>query len=157
NAARILTNYPTLNPSKVLGNFKGSLSGKGERLALTMPDEVASTNSSGVLVTNTIHITVDEVTYGAGGRWGAWSHGGGSSLELIDARSDHRLAPNWADSDETAKSSWTNVEWAGILDNGNGAADSLQIFLQGAGECLVDNVEVFASGGPNLVANADFE
>lgn len=135
----------------------GNLSSQGERIALAMPDQAISTNSSGGFVTNTIYILVDEVNYGTGGRWGQWSDGGGSSLELINARSDHRLAPNWADSDETAKSGWTNVEWTGVLDNGNGAADSFHVFLQGAGECLVDNVEVFASGGPNLISNSDFQ
>ena len=85
-----------------------------------------TTNIGGHAVTNTIHIVVDEVTYGTGGRWGQWAHGGGSSLELMDARSDRRLAPNWADSDETAKSPWMTIEFTGVLDNGNGAADSLQ-------------------------------
>jgi len=32
-----------------------------------MPDEVASTNASGVLTTNIIHIVVDEAEYGTGG------------------------------------------------------------------------------------------
>ena len=58
------------------------------------------------------------MTYGTGGRWGQWSRGGGSSLELIDPHSNHRLAANWADSDETAKSVWTNIENTGVLDNG---------------------------------------
>ena len=53
--------------------------------------------------TNTIFVVEDEVTYGMGGRWGEWSGGGGSSLELIDPHSNHRLAANWADSDDTAK------------------------------------------------------
>ena len=39
-----------------------------------------------------------------GGRWGQWAHGGGSSLELINPNTNHRLAGNWADSDETRKS-----------------------------------------------------
>jgi len=64
-------------------------------------------------------------------------------------RSDHRLAPNWADSDETAKSVWTNIEFTGVLDNGSDTPDSLQIILLGPGECLVDNVEVIPSGGAN--------
>src|SRR6266571_6448623 len=49
------------------------------------------------------------------------------------------------------------IEFTRVLDNGNGSADSFQVFLQGAGECLVDNVEVFAQGGPNLVVNPTFE
>src|SRR2546423_7143548 len=83
-----------------------------------MPAQVVTTNASGYLKTNTIHVAVDEVTYGAGGRWGKWSGGGGSSLELRDARSDHRLAPNWGSSDESKKSPWMNVEFTGVIDNG---------------------------------------
>jgi len=71
--------------------------------------------------------------YGIGGRWGTWAHGGGSSLELVDPRSDHRLAPNWADSDETGKSAWVTIEHTGVLDNGNGTADALQIITLGRG------------------------
>ena len=157
NAARLLTNYPALSGANAVGDFDGTLAKGGEHLALAMPDEIVSTNAAGQLVTNLIHIVVDDVNFGTGGRWGQWARGGGSSLELIDPRSDHRLAPNWADSDETAKSAWKNVEFTGVLDNGNGAANSLQIILLGPGECLVDNVEVFASGGANLIQNPDFE
>ena len=68
--------------------------------------------------TNTIYVEEDQVTYGTGGRWGEWSGGGGSSLELIDPHANHRLAANWADSDESQKSAWTNIETTGVLDNG---------------------------------------
>jgi len=157
NAARLLANYPGLTGANTRGDFSGSLAHGGEHLVLARPDEIASTNAAGNTVTNIIHIVVDDVSYGTGGRWGKWAHGGGSSLELIDARSDRRRAPNWADSDETAKSGWVNIEFTGVLDNGNGAADSLQVILLGSGECLVDNVEVFAGGGQNLIPNPDFE
>ena len=56
-----------------------------------MPEFETSTNNLGQLVTNNVDIVVNEVTYHDGGRWGQWSDGGGSSLELIDARSNHRL------------------------------------------------------------------
>lgn len=157
NALHLMTNYPNLSGLNTVGDFSGSLAGSGERIALSKPDEIVSTNSAGQYVTNTIHIVVDEVTYDVGGRWGKWSKGGGSSLELVDANADHRLAPNWADSNETTKSAWTTVEYTGVLENGNGAADSLQILALGAGEYLVDNVEVFAAGGQNLVTNPGFE
>src|ERR1044071_622445 len=157
NAARLLTNYPNLTGANTLGDFNGTLAHGGEHIALAMPDEVAGTNAAGQMVTNTIHIVVDEVTYGTGGRWGRWARGGGSSLERIDPRADGRLAPNWADSDETRKSAWTTVQFAGVLDNGSGPADSLEIILLGAGECLVDSVEVLPAGGANLVVNPDFE
>jgi hypothetical protein len=157
NAARLLSNYSNLTGANILGDFSGSLAHSGGRVALAMPDETVGTNAAGQLVTNQLHVVVDEVTYGTGGRWGKWAHGGGSSLELIDPRSDRRLAPNWADSDESGKSGWTTIAYTGVLDNGTGPADSLQIMLLDAGECLVDNVEVFAAGGSNRVANSTFE
>jgi hypothetical protein len=157
NAAHLLTNYTTLTGSNTLGNFDGTLSGGGERLVLTMPDTIIVTNSTGLVETNVIAIAVDEVTYGTGGRWGQWADGGGSSLELIDARANHRLAANWADSDETQKSQWTVIEHTGVLDNGSGTPDELQMLLQGAGECLVDAVEVVDSGGVNRINNSSFE
>ncbi|MEZ5328862.1 MAG: hypothetical protein R3F19_27770 [Verrucomicrobiales bacterium] len=101
-------------------------------------------------------VVVDEVTYGDGGAWGQWSDGGGSSLELIDARADNRLAANWRDSDESTKSTWTTVEHEGLLDLGKGAADRIQLFLMGKGEAMVDDVQVAWEGRDNLVANGDF-
>ena len=161
NALRLRANYPNLNLTNCLGDFGGKLSGSGERLALTMPDTLVSTNGNGAAVTNTIHIAVDEVSYQTGGRWGQWSDGGGSSLERIDPHANSRLAANWADSDETQKSSWTNIETTGVLDNGMNYDSSIglaQFGLLDVGECLVDNVEVRSgSYGENLVANSDFE
>jgi hypothetical protein len=157
DAARLRSNHAHLTPVSALGNYEGSLANGGERVFLTMPDEVVTTNILGVPVTNTIRIVVDEVNYGTGGRWGRWSDNGGSSLELIDPRSDHRLAPSWADSDESAKSAWTTVEWTGVLDHGQGAADQFHLFLLGEGECLVDDVEVIPQGGANVVSNPGFE
>lgn len=151
------SNYPGLSAAITLGNYGGTLANGGERLELTMPDEIASTNSSGVLVTNRIHIPVDEVSYKSGGRWGRWSGGGGSSLELRDPRSDGRLAPNWADSDETGKSAWVTVEATGVMDNGWADATQLHITLLGAGEALIDNVEVIPAGGANVIQNGTFE
>jgi len=155
--ARLLSKYSNLNSANTFGNFEGTLSDRGEKLVLSMPCRTISTNRLGALVTNTHLVEICEVTYGQGGRWGKWSDGGGSSLELIDPHSDPRRAPNWADSDETAKSSWTMVETTGSLDNGRDTPNSLQIYTLDAGECLIDNVEVFMSGGLNLVPNPSFE
>jgi hypothetical protein len=157
NASRMLTNYPNLNAGNLIGNFSGKLSHHGERLALAMPDTTVTTNQAGLPQTNTIYITMDEVTWGTGGRWSQWSAGGGSSLELIDPHADHRLAPNWADSDETHKAPWTIISATGTIDNGDVAADELQVLLQDAGECLIDNVQVLNSSGSNLIANSTFE
>src|SRR5205085_549493 len=84
DTTRLRANYAQLNSGNTFGNFQGSLSGSGERLTLTKPDEVASTNSVGKLTTNIIHIVVSDVTYAQGGRWPELADGAGSSLELID-------------------------------------------------------------------------
>lgn len=151
NIANLFTKYTNLNTGNTFGNYSGKLSHNGERVALTMP---APWNG-----TNVVNVVEDEVTYGVGGRWGQWSSGGGSSLELIDPHSNHRLAANWADSDETQKSQWVDIENTGVLDNGanyeNGFLHA-QIGVQDVGECLVDNLEV-DSNGVNYVANPTFE
>lgn len=156
NPARLIAERG-LNSSVVLGPFAGALANDGERLALAMPEVTRSTNAFGAVSVSTNLVLVDEVTYGTGGRWGRWSDGHGSSLELLDPRGDNRLAANWADSDDTAESTWTTLEHTGVLDHGTGPADALQILAQGPAEFLVDEVEVFVAGGPNLIANGGFE
>lgn len=148
NTERLLSRYPQLNANNTFGNYGGGLANGGERIALSMLD------------TNANYVVIDEVTYRDGGRWGKWSDGGGSSLELIDPRSDNRLAANWADSDESAKAPWTTISVPGVMDNGAGnltTSDQLQVFLQGAGECLIDDVEVRGTAGTNVIANSTFE
>ncbi len=154
NPAHLLTTYPALSGAMVLGPFSGSLSDRTGRVSLQKP--VTYTPAGGTATT--IRAEVDALDYGTGGRWGKWSDGGGSSLELTDARADARLAPNWADSDESAKSGWKTIEITGVLDHGMGAApaNQVQLFLLGAGECLVDDVEVIPNGGANRVTNGGF-
>ena len=158
NAARLRTNYAQLGMTNLVGDFSGKLSADGERLTLSRPEEIVqATSTSGTFTTNQFRIVVSEVHYHDGGRWGKWAHGDGSSLELIDPRSDARLGPSWADSDESAKSAWTTVEVTDVLAFGDGqTANSLEIILLGAGEALLDDVEVSMSGGGNLVANGNF-
>jgi hypothetical protein len=161
NVAQLVTNYPNLNFANTLGNFSGRLSHKRDRIALSYPDVTTQTNN-GVPVAIAMDVVVDEVTYHDGGRWGQWSDGGGSSLELMDPRTDKRFAANWADSDESAKAPWTLIEHTdlatlGMSTTGNGAPTRLEILLQGAGECLIDDVEVRSNGGTNYVTNAGFE
>ena len=151
NTPELFAHYANLNSGNTYGNYSGKLSHSGERVALAMPESLYGTN--------TIYVVEDEVTYGTGGRWGQWSGGGGSSLELIDPHSNHRLAANWADSDESRKSVWTNIETTGVLDNGqnyDSSIDYAQIGLLDAGECLVDNIEVDYNG-TNYVSNGTFE
>jgi regulation of enolase protein 1 (concanavalin A-like superfamily) len=160
NRTNLLARHPGLNPNLVVGDYGGQLANGGERVALAMPDINLRTNGP-VITTNIFYIVVNEVTYRDGGRWGKWSDGGGSSLELIDADADTRLAANWADSDESAKAPWTLIERTALIDlgmgGGNGGPDRFEMFIEGPGECLVDDVEARGNGGANRVLNPGFE
>ncbi|HXC98006.1 MAG TPA: lamin tail domain-containing protein [Verrucomicrobiae bacterium] len=152
NMTNLLAKYTNLNSGNTVGNYSGKLSHNGELLSLAQPETLNGTT--------TIFVEEDEVTYGTGGRWGQWSGGGGSSLELIDPHSNHRLAANWADSDETSKSVWTNIQTTGVLDNGANYESGIlhaQLGLLDVGECLVDNVVVKGASGVNLIPNSTFE
>jgi hypothetical protein len=151
DTTNLFANYPNLNTSNTVGNYSGKLSHNGELLELAQPESLYGTNS--------ILVEEDEVTYGTGGRWGEWSSGGGSSLELIDPHANHRLAANWADSNDTSKSVWTNITWTGVLDNGlnyDPSIDYAQIGIEDVGECQVDNIEVI-NNGTNYALNSTFE
>ncbi len=151
NLTNLFAKYSNLNGLNTVGNYSGKLSHGGEQVTLSMP-QTLNTNTA-------ILVAEDQVTYGTGGRWGEWADGGGSSLELKDPRANHRLAANWADSDETQKSVWTNIETTGVLDNGANYESSIahaQIGILDVGECLVDNIEV-DSGAVNYVSNPTFE
>ena len=93
NMTNLFAKYTNLNSGNTVGNYSGKLSHNGELVALVHAADAIDTNTP-------ILVAEDEVTYGTGGRWGEWSSGGGSSLELIDPHSNHRLAANWADSNE---------------------------------------------------------
>ena len=162
NQTNLLARYPQLNSGNTVGNYGGNLSHGGERIALARPDYFLVTNNS-VVSTQANYIVVDEVTYVDSGRWAHWADGGGSSLELIDPNSDNNLPANWADSDETGKSQWTTLSVTGLMDHvypvdpANGALlNEIQVMILGAGEALMDDVDVHLPGGPNLVVNPGF-
>ncbi len=168
NATNLMAKYPQLNSANTYGNYGGSLNNSTDTIRLSMQEDLVSTNASSLLVTNIFYIPIDEVTYVDGGRWGEWSDGGGSSLELIDPDADNRQPANWADSLETNKAPWTIIDVTNILENGqyyvdegsaSGEAEDcnrLDLFLQGAGEVLVDDVEFLNNGGGSLNLNGDF-
>jgi len=143
---KTLSNHPSLDPAIVLGDYDGSLSNGGERVQLSRLE-------GGFLVPE------DSISYTESDRWHRFADGRGSSLERVDPNGDSLAASNWADSDESAKAPWTTVEFTGTLAHGNSAApaNQVQMFLMGAGEALVDQVEVIPQGGSNIVSNGDFE
>lgn len=149
NATNLIAKYPQLDAGNTLGDFSGRLSHRGERIALVKPDNLNLPFQD--------FVVVDEVHYHDG--WASASDGGGSSLELIDPRSDNRRAMNWAASDETQKAPWTLIEHTGRLELGRSGYEPirLEMMMLDGGECLVDDVEVRRNGGPNLIANGSFE
>lgn len=155
--------HPHLNAANSVGNFDGNLSNSGEAISLSKPQVTISTNASNQVVSEVSHVVVNRVDYRDGGRWGRWSDGGGSSMELRNALADNRSPSNWGDSDESKKSAWTLVERTGHMNFGAlGLAEanptrSLHVILLGEGEVLLDNVEVIPAGGTNIVANSTFE
>ncbi len=154
NTARILANHPALSPTIVVGPFTGNLADGGDELTLGSPITISTVN--GPL---TYYAAQDEVTYADKSRWSQWADGGGSSLELADARDIS--TPLWLDSNETAKAPWTLVQTTGVLDhvhtNGSSIADRIDICLLNRGEALVDEIEATPSGGSNVVDNGGFE
>ena len=151
NLTNLLAAYTNLNTGNTVGNFSGKLSHDGELVVLSQPAKFSTIPP--------VLVAEDQVTYATGGRWGEWSGGNGSSLELIDPHANHRLASNWADSDESQKSAWTDIETTGVLDNGgnyDSSIDYAQIGLLDAGECLVDGIEVDYNGN-NYVSNGTFD
>lgn len=144
--ARTLANHPGLEPDLVLGDYLGSLSNGGERVTLSRFED-------GILVVE------DDLTYRDSDRWHQFADGRGASLERRDPKGESSNEANWVDSDESAKSAWTTVEFTGTLAHGNfsAPANQVQMFLLGPGEALVDQVEVVPEGGANVLPNGDFE
>ena len=128
---------------KMVGNYSGSLRNTGEQIALAKPFVIVTIDDqTGAYKTNNLTVPVDEILYGTGGKWGKWSRNGGSSLELTDPNADSRFGLSWADSYESDKADWFMASAAIEMENGFKTTDELQIYLDGAGECLIDDVEV---------------
>lgn len=160
NAAHLRSNYANLGTANCIGDWQGKLGHSGDRIAFGLPHTSIVTNGT-VVGPYTFYIPVTEVTYEKGGRWGDWSDAGGSSLELIDPDANTRLPDNWADSDESNKTSqWVIVNCTQNLGEtvGSPINDNLHVYLLGMGECLVDDVEVVTTNSiTNLVVNGSFE
>ena len=99
----LLARYPNLaaNPALVVGDFDGNLASDGERLALArrkLPSTPTIHRTSPRIYTSSTNSNT--ATAAAGPLVGRRRQ---QPRELIDARADNRLSPNWADSDESSK------------------------------------------------------
>lgn len=158
NPTNLFAIYSNLNTNNTFGPYTGTLANGGERVVFAAADYDRVQNGP-ITIIEKLQVPVSDVTYGDGGKWGFWSDGDGSSLELIDVGADVRHPSNWADSSDVNESQWTAIEMDVPLGEslGEQVNDRLIIGLQAVGECLLDEIEVRADHGPNLVANGGFE
>ncbi len=139
-AAAFSNAFPT---ARLLGDFGGDLSKRGERLLLR------DNNNN----------PVDEVRYFDGGRWPTSPDGAGSTLELRDLDADNNVAESWAASIETAQTSWSNYTYSGTAAASRGPDTKWSEFnmgLFGAGEILIDDISVTENGSTEKLSNSDF-
>ncbi len=129
-----------LAPGRILGPYRGRLSGRGEEIALVDPQG----NDA------------DRVEYADRDPWPRWADGMGSSLELIDPWLDNSLPGAWAASDERSRARWESFSYEKDHRTFEGRAlKELQFMLLGEGECLIDDVRFGIDGG--LSSGGDFE
>jgi len=142
--------------SNLVGPYTGGLSDHSERIRLSYPLEHVDPDTGDVEVSM---VTADEVTYYDGGRWPSWADGQGASLELRDPRSDNDTPDAWADSDESAKSTWQPFTFTIEATDSRYTHDQVTIFdvlLLNRGEVLLDDLSVTMGRG-NILSNSGFE
>ncbi len=120
---RLLANHPGLEPEPGVRRLRRRA---GQRRRTARPGQagpIIVTNEFGLLETNRVYIEVDEVTYGTGGRWGQWSDGLGSSLELVDpAQRSPRARRTGPTPTRPPRRRGAPSSSPGALDNGDGGA-----------------------------------
>lgn len=113
----------------VLGDWEGSLSRSGERLALE--DEFGN--------------VVDELRYYDDGSWPAEADGGGASLELVDVQANNENAMSWLASNEAERSEWRSYSYRASGSNHRNDPTLYNEFIFGLldnGELLIDDISV---------------
>jgi hypothetical protein len=128
HAAAMQAQYPEIT---VLGDFGGRLAHRGAHVVLLD----AQGNPA------------NEVTYYPDSPWPAYAHGGGSSLELRDPRSDNSVPESWAASIESAKMAWRHYSYRARAVNPVYSPNIYSFYefrlgLLAEGEALLDNITV---------------
>ncbi len=132
--------FPT---ARLLGEFNGGLSRKGERLLLRDGNKNPA----------------DEVRYFDSGRWPQAADGGGSSLELRDLHADNAVGESWAASDESGQGTWQTYIYEDVAAASRGPDSKWSEFNLGLldnGEILIDDIIVLENGSTQKVDNGDF-
>ena len=155
--AFLATKYPPENNLEIgvnlLGPYSGNLNDHSERIQLSYSYTDPNTQLD-------YYAIADEVTYYDGGRWPSWADGEGASLELLDPDSDNDTPDAWADSDESGKSSWQEINFSIDSTNSSYTHDTINVFgmiLLNRGEVLLDDIELIQNDTNFLLDNSDFE
>ncbi len=134
DAARIRAAYG-LGEAEVLGNYAGALSNGGEELELS--------DASGR--------RVDRVEYSDDFPWPTAPDGGGPSLECVNPLLDNDSPRNWLPSGN-------RTAWREVSVTGKATSNTFFLYLEGAGDCLVDAITITEAGsGANIFPEGDFE
>jgi hypothetical protein len=131
----------------VISNFSGSLSNRGELIAL----RDAANNPA------------DEVHYHDDGAWPYAADGGGVSLELRNPWADNARAESWQGSDSSGQTSWSNYTFRSVVSASAVGPDAqwrdFVIGLLDSGEVLLDDLSVVADpdgAAVQLIENGSF-
>ncbi|MGQ9590367.1 MAG: lamin tail domain-containing protein [Planctomycetota bacterium] len=140
NPARLRARYGDLGGAIVGVGWTGALRDSGERIRLLDPNGVEA----------------DSVRYYDGGEWSQWADAGGSSLELIDPRSDNSVGASWDASDDSEKSVPATLGYGPVTWGGR--ESDLGMMLAQEGIAIVDDIALVRSGtSTNLVSNGHFD
>ncbi|HVR75068.1 MAG TPA: CotH kinase family protein [Planctomycetota bacterium] len=134
NADRLREKH-ALPDALVFGNYSGMLSNGGETLELS--------DARGDFV--------DRVEYLDEFPWPAEADGLGPSIECIDPGVDNNSPRNWL-------SSANRSTWVLVAVEGKVTSNRLFLYLEGAGECLIDAITITELGSSsNIFPEGDFE
>jgi len=130
--------------SNTVGDWEGQLSNDGERITLV--------DAAGALV--------DSTRYGESEDWNVGADGLGYSLEKIvsDAVSDDPAS--WTDSGAMdSQAAGGGDEWSTVSVSGTATSSRIYIYIQEAGEYLLDNLSLVDTRAPenNLIPDGSFD
>ena len=133
------TSFYSTTPAILLGPWNGHLSNNGEDITLV----------------NAFGNRVDRVRYNDKRPWPISPDGGGPSLELINPNDENSSAGLW----RAANANWVSTAWRRYEVTGVATSRNVYFYLDGVGECLIDDVELRATTNPvtNYINNGSFE
>ena len=123
----------------LLGPWGGHLANDGEDIVLV----------------NAAATVIDRVRYNDKRPWPISPDGSGPSLELINPNDDNTSAGAW----RAATTNWLSAIWTRYEISGIASSTTVYLYLDGAGDCLIDDLELVATTNPvtNYINNGGFE